>query len=66
MGHFVSVFGRHELTSSPKSYREQIDKVARLKEETIRSIVKNTHDVVVFKEEVSRHLLELRDFAEAE
>lgn len=48
------------------SYREQIDRVSRLKEETIRSIVRNTHDIVLFKEEVSRHLLELRDFAEAE
>jgi len=50
----------------PNSYREQVDKVSRLKDETIRSIVKNTHDIVIFKEEVSRHLLELRDFAEAE
>ena len=56
----------HDLTYSPNSYREQIDRVSRLKEETIRSIVRNTHDIVLFKEEVSRHLLELRDFAEAE
>lgn len=48
------------------SYREQIEKVSRLKEETIRGIIKNSHDIAIFKEEVSRHLRELRDFAEGE
>jgi len=45
-------------------YREQIAKVSRLKEETVRAIIKNSHDIAIFKEEVSRHLRELRDFAE--
>jgi kinetochore protein NDC80 len=44
----------------------QIDKVARLKEETIRAIIKSSHEVAMFKEEVSRHLTELRGVAEAE
>ncbi|KAF9451194.1 hypothetical protein P691DRAFT_808373 [Macrolepiota fuliginosa MF-IS2] len=48
------------------SYREQIDKVSRLKEETVRAIIKNSHEIAMFKEEVSRHLTELREFAEAE
>lgn len=48
------------------SYREQIDRVARLKEETVRAIIKNSHEIAMFKEEVSRHLTELRDFAEAD
>lgn len=48
------------------SYREQIEKVSRLKEETIRGIIKNSHDIAMFKEEVSRYLRELRDFAEGE
>lgn len=48
------------------SYREQIEKVSRLKEETIRGIIKNSHDIAIFKEEVSKHLRELREFAEGE
>ncbi|KXN82503.1 putative kinetochore protein NDC80 [Leucoagaricus sp. SymC.cos] len=48
------------------SYREQIDRVSRLKEETVRAIIKNSHEIAMFKEEVSRHLTELRDFAEAD
>ncbi|KAJ7219072.1 HEC/Ndc80p family-domain-containing protein [Mycena pura] len=47
-------------------YREQIEKVSRLKEETVRGMIKNTHDIAKFKEEVSRHLTALRDFAEDE
>ncbi|KAG5645008.1 hypothetical protein DXG03_007285 [Asterophora parasitica] len=46
-------------------YREQIEKVSRLKEETVRAIIKNSHDIAMFKEEVSRHLRELREFAES-
>lgn len=46
------------------SYREQVEKVSRLKEETVRAIVKNSHDIAMFKDEVSRHLRDLREFAE--
>jgi len=45
-------------------YREQVEKVSRLKEETVRAIIKNSHDIAMFKEEVSGHLRELREFAE--
>lgn len=48
------------------NYREQMEKVSRLKEETVRAIIKNSHEIAMFKEEVSRHLGELRDFAEAD
>ncbi|KAF7338476.1 putative kinetochore protein NDC80 [Mycena venus] len=48
------------------SYREQLDKVSRLKEETVRAIIKNTHDIAMFKAEVSRHLTDLRVSAEGE
>ncbi|KIK03839.1 hypothetical protein K443DRAFT_676493 [Laccaria amethystina LaAM-08-1] len=48
------------------NYREQMEKVSRLKEETVRAIIKNSHEIAMFKEEVSRHLQELRDFAEAD
>ncbi|KAJ7905277.1 hypothetical protein B0H14DRAFT_2659637 [Mycena olivaceomarginata] len=47
-------------------YQEQVEKVSRLKEATVRAIIKNTHDIAMFKAEVSRHLTELRDFAEGE
>ncbi|KAA1471261.1 hypothetical protein DENSPDRAFT_858824 [Dentipellis sp. KUC8613] len=46
------------------AYREQVEKVARLKDETVRAIVKNSSDIVMFKEEVSAHLNRLRDCAE--
>jgi kinetochore protein NDC80 len=45
------------------SYQEQIAKVSRLKDETVRAIIKNSHEIAMFKEEVSRHLRELREFA---
>jgi kinetochore protein NDC80 len=48
------------------SYREQVEKVSRLKEETVRAIIKNTHDIAMFKDEVSRCLSDLRTFAEGE
>ena len=47
-------------------YREQEEKVNRLREETVRAIIKNTNDIALFKEEVSRHLRELREFVEAD
>jgi len=47
------------------AYREQIDRVERLRDETVRAIIKNSSDIVTFKEEVSTQLKDLRDFAEA-
>jgi kinetochore protein NDC80 len=47
------------------SYREQVEKISRLKEETVRNIIKNSHDIAIFKEEVSQHLRDLREFVEA-
>ncbi|RXW15873.1 hypothetical protein EST38_g9986 [Candolleomyces aberdarensis] len=47
-------------------YQEQIAKVSRLKDETVRAIIKNSHEIAMFKEEVSRHLRELREFASTE
>ncbi|KAJ7721070.1 HEC/Ndc80p family-domain-containing protein [Mycena maculata] len=47
-------------------YREQVEKVSRLREETVRAIIKNTHDIAMFKAEVSRCLTDLRVFAESE
>ena len=46
-------------------YREQIDKVNRLKEDTVRAVIKNSSDIVAFKDEVSKQLQYLKDFAEA-
>ncbi|KAL7283222.1 hypothetical protein ACG7TL_002649 [Trametes sanguinea] len=47
------------------AYREQVDKVNRLKEDTVRAVIKNSSDIVAFKDEVSKQLQYLRDFAEA-
>lgn len=47
-----------------RSYREQLAKVARLKDETIRAIAKNSNEIGLFKEEVSAQLRHLRDFVE--
>lgn len=48
------------------SYKEQIEKVSRLKEDTVRAILKNSQEIAIFKEEVSKHLQELRNFTEVE
>lgn len=47
-----------------RSFREQLAKVARLKDETIRAIAKNSNELGLFKEEVSAQLRQLRDFVE--
>jgi kinetochore protein NDC80 len=62
----VSRSHRSSPTDCWDRYREQTDKASRLKEEIVRAIIKNSHDIAMFKEEVSRHLTELRDFAEAD
>ena len=48
------------------SYKEQLEKVSRLKEDTTHAILKNSQEIAMFKQEVSRHLQDLRDFADAE
>ncbi|KAJ8481219.1 hypothetical protein ONZ51_g6140 [Trametes cubensis] len=47
------------------AYREQVEKVNRLKEDTVRAVIKNSSDIVAFKDEVSKQLQYLREFAEA-
>ncbi|GJJ12204.1 hypothetical protein Clacol_006445 [Clathrus columnatus] len=46
------------------AYQEQIEKTDRLREETIKALVKNTNDMCMFKERVSEDLSRLRQFAE--
>jgi hypothetical protein len=53
------------LTRPATRYREQVEKVTRLRDETVRAIVKNSTDIAMFKEEVSQQLKGLREFAEA-
>ena len=48
----------------PFSYREQVEKVSRLRDETVRAIIKNSNDIANFKEEVSHQLKEVKEFAE--
>lgn len=43
-------------------YQEQIERVDRLKDETIRMILKSSSDMAAFKEEVSTHLNTLRQY----
>jgi kinetochore protein NDC80 len=57
---FLPIDARSEIR-----YREQVDKVARLRDETVRAIVKNSTEIAMFKEDVSQQLKSLRDFAEA-
>ena len=47
------------------SYREQVEKVGRLRDETVRAIVRNSTEIAMFKEEISQQLKSLRDFTEA-
>ncbi|KAH7930854.1 hypothetical protein BV22DRAFT_999891 [Leucogyrophana mollusca] len=46
------------------NYREQIAKVARLKDDIIRAIAKNSNEIAMFKDEVSAQLRHLREFVE--
>ncbi|KAI0340605.1 hypothetical protein BDW22DRAFT_386897 [Trametopsis cervina] len=46
------------------AYSEQVDKVNRIRDETVRAIIKNSSEVVMFKEEVSKQLKQVHDFAE--
>ncbi|KAF8874629.1 HEC/Ndc80p family-domain-containing protein [Gymnopilus junonius] len=55
-----------QLQALQFKYKEQVEKVSRLKEDLVRAILKNSQEMAVFKQEVSRHLQELRDFAETE
>lgn len=48
----------------PIRYREQVERVARLRDDAVRAIVKNSSDAALFKEEVSQKLRHLRDMAE--
>lgn len=45
-------------------YQEQIDKTDRLRDETVRAIVKTTSEMCVVKEQVSEYLSHLRQVAE--
>ncbi|KAH7916015.1 HEC/Ndc80p family-domain-containing protein [Hygrophoropsis aurantiaca] len=46
------------------NYREQVAKVGRLKDDTIRAIAKNSNEIAMFKDEVSAQLRHLREFVE--
>ncbi|KAE9406418.1 hypothetical protein BT96DRAFT_954872 [Gymnopus androsaceus JB14] len=45
-------------------YREQVERVNRLKDETVRAVIKNSSDIAQFKVEVASRLRELRECAE--
>jgi len=56
----------HSLALFTARYGEQVEKVTRLRDETVRAIVKNCTEIAIFKEEISQQLKNLRDFAEEE
>ncbi|KAI0083992.1 HEC/Ndc80p family-domain-containing protein [Irpex rosettiformis] len=62
MTHGVGVKTR--LHALQIAYAEQVDKVNRLRDDTVRAIIKNSNEVVMFKEEVSRQLKQVHDFAQ--
>ncbi|GJE86872.1 HEC/Ndc80p family-domain-containing protein [Phanerochaete sordida] len=61
--HGVGVKAR--LQALQIAYKEQVAKVNRLRDDTVREIIKNSSEIVMFKEEISKQLKHLRDFAEA-
>ncbi|KIK59692.1 hypothetical protein GYMLUDRAFT_74134 [Collybiopsis luxurians FD-317 M1] len=55
---------KSRLNSLQLDYREQMERVNRLKNETVRAIIKNGSEIAEFKTEVSKRLKELRECAE--
>lgn len=53
------------LTHSSYRFREQQEKVARVKDETIRAIIKNSTEIAEMKEAVARQLKYVQDVFEA-
>lgn len=53
------------LAYRSNSYREQQEKVARVKDETIRAIIKNSTEIAEMKEGVARQLKYVQDVVEA-
>ena len=52
-------------TYRPYRYREQQEKVARVRDETIRAIIKNSTEIAEMKEGVARQLRYVQDVVEA-
>ncbi|KAF7331687.1 putative kinetochore protein NDC80 [Mycena kentingensis (nom. inval.)] len=57
---------RSRLQALQIEYDEQVARVARLRDETVQAIIKNTTDITNFKAAVSSHLAELAACANAE
>lgn len=53
------------LTSCSYRFREQQEKIARLKDETVREIIKHSTEIVEMKEAVARQLKYVQDVVEA-
>ena len=62
--YFLCFVLERSLADVSHRYAEQVDKVNRLRDDTVRAIIKNSNDAVMFKEEVSRQLKQLHDFAQ--
>ncbi|KAJ4488182.1 HEC/Ndc80p family-domain-containing protein [Lentinula aciculospora] len=55
---------KSRLHQSQFDYREQVERVNRLKDETVRSIIKSSSDIAEFRGEVAKRLRELRECVE--
>ena len=64
IAYVISAHGSSALINAKNRYQEQIERVDRLRDETVRMILKSSSDIAAFKEEVSGHLSHLRQFAE--
>ena len=47
-------------------YREQQEKIVRLRDETVRSIIKNSGEIVMLKQDVTKQLQYIQDIADAD
>jgi len=63
MAHGVGAKSR--LQAIEIAYREQQEKVARVKDETIRAIIKNSTEIAEMKEAIARQLKYVQDVVEA-
>ncbi|TRM61738.1 HEC/Ndc80p family-domain-containing protein [Schizophyllum amplum] len=57
---------KSKLQALQISYTEQVEKVDRLKKQTIHAILKSGEDIADLKKEVSQHLNEMREYAETD
>ncbi|EIN07775.1 hypothetical protein PUNSTDRAFT_70409 [Punctularia strigosozonata HHB-11173 SS5] len=56
---------KSRLQAAQIAYNEQVEKVAKLKDETLRAIVKSITEIALFRTQVSERLKEVKELAES-